>query len=342
MALTPLEALNKVVENSVVDLRKTGATTLSTLMANNRLATTRKTNMDWDVVFDGTGTKVVGINDENTSTDGEDNTVPANLRIGNYRISHKFRVTRTEIQEASEIAPEDLKGLFDDKIQSGLNQMVRKLNEYIWTGDGTAATAGMIGLNKVLDGTYNYAGVNSATYPAWTAPKLTNATPRDLTRALLLKFDTMTYEEEVYYNYLTCKANMYEKYINVFDSIMGASAVANNTQSPNGVKTVELGHGDAYYNGQPLVREKYAPDGSMIFMDIDGIQLVTFDDFTKPGMASADDLNRVVSSKVGGMNVNMFMHKSNIPNILQFEMYIIPQLKVKNRRVVQAIDKLNV
>lgn len=348
MALTPLEAMNKVVENSVVDLRSNRVTTLANMQAANRFRTIKKTNIDWDVVVEGGGTAWVGIEAEDLTNNGEDNTVPANLRIGQYRLKHTFTISRTAIQEALTLAPTDLKNLFQEKLDTGILQLAKQMNDVIWNGDGTAAKGGVIGLNKVMDNTASYAGISTATMPKWVCPTLTNATPRALTRDLLLDFDYMEDLEEVNYNYISVNPSVAKTYTKVFDQLAGAGAIAYTPKSTGStsVQNVELGHGDIYYKGSPIVKENKQQPGQMVFMDMSQIWLYTFDMATDPDVTSGisktgdAEFGRIVSSMVNGMQVNMSELPSNVPTVKKFELFVVPQLRVRNRRAIQVIDKL--
>lgn len=346
MALTPLEAMNKVVENSVVDLRSNRVTTLANLQAKDRFRTIKKTNIDWDVVVEGGGTSWVGIEQEDLTNNGEDNTVPANLRIGQYRLKHTFTISRTAIQEALTLAPTDLKNLFQEKIDTGVLQLAKQINDVIWNGDGTAAKGGVIGLNKVMDNTYNYAGISPTTYTKWVCPTLTNATNRALNRDLLLDFDYMTDLEEVNYNYISVNPSVAKTYVKIFDAIAGGAAIPQKGLDSKGAPNIELGHGDIYYNGSPIVKENRQANNQMVFMDMSQVLLYTFDLSTDPDVTSGTsktgdaEYGRIVSSMVNGMQVNMSELPSNIPTVKKFEMFTVPQLRVRNRRAIQVIDKL--
>ena len=355
MASTPVEVLNKVVENSVVDLRLVSARTLANLYNAGRVKTYDATTINWDVVVGGAGVSIEPVTQDGSDTP-QDVTVPASITMGTHKVKYQFPISRIAIKEARRRAPQDLQDLFGTTITGGLIQLMRTINTLIWTGDGTPTSANIIGINKILDPTYAYAGVNNTLYPAWNALVQANGgTQRPLSRDMLLRMEKNVMIQETYYNYVTMHPNMGMAYTQLFDSLGGSSIFTNlpasapygqqGTES-NGdeFKRVDLGHGNRYYNSFPIIEDPLEPDNQMVFMNMQDVELFTFDMSANPAANNTDGYDDeyapVASSKVNGMNVHIAQLPSNNSTQLRFEMFVLPQLRVKNRKSLMVIKDL--
>jgi hypothetical protein len=167
-SLTPVEALNKILDNRVASTRITGTRTLSNMALAGRVVEVRKTNIDWPVVLGGEVASVGSVDADTTGTASAD-TKACNLKIGGYRIFHLFDLSRVAIQEARSVGPGELSNLFGTTLDIGINAIARKLNGYIYTGLGQTAQAEVVGLGAVLDNGATYATIDPATYDSWKA-----------------------------------------------------------------------------------------------------------------------------------------------------------------------------
>lgn len=337
MPLTSIEVLNKVVESRVAETRLTSATFLAQLYAGNRMGTRTNTSIDWDVSVSGGGAAIEAVTADGANTP-TDNTVPANLRIGRYRVKHQFSLSRVEMAEAATRAPEDLQDLFNAHVDRGLTHLTRATNTLLYTGDGSAASGEVIGLNRIADNTFAYAGINPVTYPAWTALVSTNATARALTKNILLEHDQFVKENEATYDFILCSPSMGTSYNKLFDNIGGGSVLAQNT-GPNGLRNVELGYGVRTYMGRPIIEDPACPAGRLYFMNLSDITLFTFDLADSP-TPRAQPETPVASTRAWGMNINVAELPSNNSAKRTFEMYVLPQLRLYNRKSLQLIGNL--
>merc|ERR1712178_659763 len=122
----------------------------------------------------------------NADVDGEGNTEPASLSIGQSAITHVFDLSKVEVEMAANVGVEAIKDLFKSHLDRGRTKILRDLNKAILDGDGTLSNScRVIGFDKIVDPTYNYAGINRTTYTRWRSPQLINGgTPRNLTVSL--------------------------------------------------------------------------------------------------------------------------------------------------------------
>lgn len=339
MPLTPLEALNKVVDDQVTDLRLVAAKTLQNLRNAGRIKIVRHTQLNRDVVIDTSSAAWEPITQDGADSD-LDTTVPGLWSFGTHRLKHQFRISRIAISEAKERAPGELKDLFAGEVNTGLIKITRDLNKAIFLGDGTATYGNFLGLTKVLEDSFAYAGINPVTYPAWKAIQTivgTSGAPVAFTRDMMLDHDQKVSEAEQVYNYVTMSPSTAKTYTKLFDSLGGAGALASVAESEEtGIKRIELGHGGRYWNGIPIVEDTMCLPNSIITMNTNDIELFTFDAATTPAPMSQSE-TQIVSNKSLGVAINIAELPSNNSAVRKFEMFCIPQMRVKNRRGVQAI-----
>lgn len=344
MAYTPLEALNKVVEDRVAKVRLTGFRTLANLADMGRVRTWRRTNFDWDADIGPASTAWESMLNNGAST-AIGTTVPANLKIGQYRLKHQFDISRVAITEAANIAPADLADLFGTYTDRALNAIFRQLNIAIWQGDGTSTWGGMIGLTKVLDPTYAYAGIDPSIYPLWKSITLSNGgTGRAFSRQLMLNLDQAVQENEAMYNMVITTPSVATTYVTAFDTIAGSYSTVNPTQDNTGKISVDLGHGGRYYNGYPLVEDYLATlggsNGHITMMDANSVWVNLFDLSKGPDSPNMGD--RLIVNESYGIPVHIAELPSSNSAVRTFEFFVLPQLQVINRKMVQSIKDLNV
>lgn len=339
MALTPLEALNKVVEDRVAKTQLTSAVFLQKLYEAGRMQTKRNTTIDWDVEVGGGEAAWEPITQDGADT-ATDNTIPAQMRIGRYRCKHQFRISKVDIAEAATRAPSDLSDLFGAQIDRGLLQVIRKLNAALFTGDGTAAFGEMVGLGKVIDDTFAYAGINPVTYEAWKViSSLNGGVLRDATRDIFMKHDEKVRLAETTYDTIITNPTMATKYNSVFNLNAGAMSMVDKA-GQSGLKQADLGYGIRTYNGRPIIEDPMCQGNRFYFMNLADVDLFTFDMATNPAPASQNE-SPIVSTKAWGMNINLSELPSNNSAMKKYEMYVLPQLRVFNRKSIQVLGDLN-
>lgn len=337
MPLTPQEVLNKIVEDRVADLRLTSAKFVSNLADRGRNAIKTDTNINWTVNGGGAVVHWEPVTQDGTN-DNTDNAYPANLRIGNYRLKHQFPISRVAIAEAATRAPEDLADLFENQVRSGILNIGRELNKALYLADGTAAYGEMVGLAKIQDNSFAYAGVSPVTVPSWKVLDIphptTPGTARPLSKDLLLDLDRRVAEYETYYDFIITSPTTAMKYNQLFDSLAGAGSQSLGTDGA--FKRVDLGHGGRFYNGTPIVEDPMCPVGVMYFLNLSEFTMYSFALADRPTPKLAPERK----TSVFGMNLNIAELPSNNSAVRKFELYVLPQLRCFNRRYVTVLRDL--
>lgn len=317
----------------------TSAIFLQQLYSASRMSSKTNTTIDWDVSVDGGNAAIEPVTADGANT-ATDNTVPANLRIGRYRIKHQFSLSRVDLSEAASRAPQELQNLFNAHVDRGLNHLLRSLNQLLFTGDGTAASGEVVGLSKILDNSYAYANISPVAYPAWQTIKSTGTpagTNRALTKNILLKHDELTKIQETSWDMIICNPAMGTTYNQLFDGIGGGMVVVKGDQGA--LQGVELGHGVRTYMGRPIIEDPMCPGNQLIFMQSSDLELFTFDLSTNPSPMSQVERS-VASTKAWGLIINVAELPSNNSAKRTFELYVLPQFRVYNRKSIQVIADL--
>lgn len=334
MPLTPIEALNKVVEDRVAKAKLTGFRTLANLADKGRIQTIRKTNLDWDVEVGGAAAawEAVTVNGSATATD---DVVPANLRVGTHRVKHQFNISKIAMQEAASLAPEELANLLGAHTDRAVNAIMRKINIAIYQGDGTATFGNVIGLDKVADNTASYAGISPITYPSWQALRNTNATPRAFTRDIMLDVDQMVAENEAMYDFVVTTPATAKSYVKVFDTLAGNLAVMQPSDDGRTLPSVDLGHSGRYYNGYAMVEDYQASASSIYLLNLMDITLHCFELGVNPEGLGQHSINSSY-----GLPIHIAELPSSNSAVRTFEFFVLPQLQVYNRKSLIKIDQL--
>ena len=341
MAYSSSQIIAKIIEENVPDLRLKNAVFLDYLSAKGCVVKGDHTDLYWDAIASGSSTGTVPM-----STAGTDQTtgdaVQASLGVGAYKVYHQFTVGLLDLQNASAAGVGKLKNLFRQNVKGGMIQIRRQLNSYLWNADGTAANGGIVGLAKVLDPTYAYAGIDPVAYPQWTPILAAAAAPRNLTRQILYDFSRILEEQEAYHEALFCTPTMAQTYNNLFDNVAGINAI----QLAQKEDMVDLGYSMRAYNGAPLLTDPMMPNGQIVGINHNDIELITMnltnaDQGEISSMGLMNNISSLASADVGGLQVNVALLPQSNPGQVTFQMFVLPQLKVTNRRSVQAITKLN-
>ena len=340
MAYSSTQVLAKIIEEVCPDLRLKNAVFLDYLSRKGCVKRGDHTDLYWNAIASGSQTATASMSVAgNDLTTGD--AIQATLGIGANKIYHQFSVSLVDMKNAQAAGVGKLKNLFKQNITSGMLAIRRQLNTYLWNADGTAASAGIVGMSQVLNNTLPYANIDPANYSQWQAITQTNATPRALTRNLLYDFSRSLEEQEVYHDTLFCAPTMAQTYNVLFDNVAGINSV----MEKSATSEVDLGFNMRAYNGAPLVTDPQMPTGQIIGVNSNDVTLLSMD------LADADqgqidtmglknNLTSMASAEVGGLVINVALLPMSNPGIIRFQLLVLPQLKVHNRRSIQGIMNL--
>jgi hypothetical protein len=296
--------------------------------------------MNWNVIATDSAVAVAAMSvagvDQNTG-----DTIQANLGIGSYKVYHQFSLNRVELVDARRRGTNNIKRLFSHHIKAGLLTIRKKINNLIWTGTGIAADGGFVGFPVVLDPAVPYANIDPVAYPNWVPILDTSGANRALTRKILYDFHRVLQLEEVMYNTIVTSPLTSQVYNELFDTIAGNYQISGVTTR----SAVDLAPGERHYDGVPIKTDKDCPVGQIVTFDSSCVELMSFDlaDADAGQLASfglKDNFNTIASAEVGGLRINVALLPQTNPGTLTFQMFTIPQMKVENRRMVQAIRAL--
>lgn len=336
--LTPQGILNVVFD----DVAKTRLTQARTLRNLDRYAmSTRKTVINWVVDKGGGGVAIESMSSDGAATT-TDSTIPATLPIGNYRLKHQFTLNIVDVVEAMASAPDALKNLFLNHIMRGATHILREANRLIYAGTGSNGDGQVYGINYVADPTNVYAGINPATHTTWVPQVLTNATPRALTKSLLMKVDEAVSIAETGYDLILTHPATATKYNEVFDSYQSGSGVlAPQSVDERGFTRVDLGRSMRTYMGIPIVEDSMCPTGVMYFINSADFNLFSFNVGTDNKLSTVE-AGEDAPVDLYGLQLFMGELPSNNTAARKFELFTIPQLRVFNRKSLTVLNQLTV
>lgn len=341
MPFSSTAVLKKLIEERVPDLRLQNAKTLSYLSARGQVKAGTNSDLYWDVI--NAGSTVVGAPmttagvNQNTG-----NTVQAALSIGGSKYYHQFSVLRTDMKNAQAAGVGKLRQLFRLHIDAGILEIRRKVNQSIWTGDGTDAHGGIVGMQRVLAAASPYANLDPATITNWVPIVDSNATARALSRDLLYNLTRIQQEQEVSTDVYFISPTMAQTYQKLFDTIAGQYSIAGVEGSG---RNTDLGYNVMSYQGCPVLTDPMAPSGQFVGFMTSAVELITYDlsnadQGELKALGQKDNFETISSADVDGLRVNVALLPETNPGQVTFQMFVVPQLRVTNRRMVQGITNL--
>lgn len=166
---------------------------------------------------------------------------------------------RTSLGSASQLI-----ALFDAEVMSSMTKLAEKVNEDLWVGDGTdGSNASIVGfLGGALEGAGStYAGIARNSYPLWAGNiDATGGVSRPLTHDLMAKMEnTINSASGMSPNLIVCDDAVWVKYQGLFTSGIRADAL--------GTPHLDAGSTVLYFQGVPVVRDRQAPLGTMLFLN---------------------------------------------------------------------------
>ncbi|MBE9178681.1 phage major capsid protein [Oculatella sp. LEGE 06141] len=327
--LAPVEALSLLIEEEIEKVEFRPFTLLSNLLKEDEY----QSQVKWDVTLGG-GQAHGRATTADASTDNADATKQANLPIGDRVLGHGFQVLRNKIAEAKRTGPGALKALFGMHIERAFEIIPFELNKAIYTGDGTAASHGIYGLNNVLTNPA-YAGIATATYPDWAATVMANGgTGRNLSKALMDGVDTAVKRRGMTYTHIYTTPEIIKKYEDTFNAERSLTV-----NQLNGI--ADVGFSGHAYRRVPIIEDTACPDGTVFFLDFRKLKLKTY------ALGEVKDENgRVVGAmtnaqKTMGMNFLVAELKNRNPHLLEMEISLQAQFQIRQPKCVAALKDIN-
>jgi hypothetical protein len=342
--ITPAEALSVIVDDRVATSKVIYDRLVSDLIAAGRVVPAYETLHTWDVDVGGeTATGADNDGTPSTTNDTSGNTVPRTLPIAAQRIKYRFSISRIKMKDAAKNGPLALRNLLGATVDRGISAIMQKLNAMLYTGTGNTASGGVIGLNAVIDNTADYASHPSVTYAdinsvtMWNAINLNNGgTPRALTRLLFYNLDKAAEIRQSRYNYIITHPDVWEKYTVLFDEITGEMSAPNASAGGSGPLPVELGHTGRQYRGIEIRTDPACPNTLIHFLNMMDVELQMMELPMAEPSYGPHSISRAL-----GLPLHITEYAPDEPTQYHFEMYILPQLKVFNRKSSLAITDLN-
>lgn len=220
-------------------------------------------NVAWDISV-GTGTGQVFDDGADVGVFNTDTQVLATLQWGEY--GDAFKLTG-RAEDVAQFSRTDLGQTFFFKMNEARERAAKKINDDIWTGDGSGSPQKIFGITASggpMDSTGSYGGQSRVTYPQWQGIKLGNGgIPRSIS------LDTIEYGLEQSYiasgknpTYGVTTANVWRLLCQLVDDDRRTNY---DTQIRGEVIGVKLGYNAVEVNGIPVFRDISVPKGNLVF-----------------------------------------------------------------------------
>ncbi len=233
-------------------------------------------NLAWDVELDDAS---AGNFDEGADLDpGEldfDRVLPAVLPWGQYRAA--FQLSNLEINAArANIGNAGaLEDIFGERVLGKAAKLLSIINAdmYTGTGTGTGSSPNIVGLVTALAATGYYATIDKGTYTSFAGIVSANGgTPRALTRALLSAAEAAGFVASNFSpTALLTTAGIATKYEGLFQEVQRIMS------DGGGVPSVDLSTKQLFWRGAPIVRDRQAPTGDVLMVDVGELALHVLD-----------------------------------------------------------------
>jgi len=277
----------------------------------------------------------------NPTVQATDQVVGASLPIGDYVIDHTFSILITKLTELGNLpdllAPRALRSLFTAHIDTAFKVIYPKLNQLIWTGTGAADTTNLnvFGMESVIAAA-PYANINPATYPLWASYVNANAgTARPLSKELFAAVEVDMFERGTFYNAIITTGRIAELYKTLYE-------VSEQHTPMGGDGIADIGYTGLAYKGVPIRKDKDCPEGTLWFVNTGDVELHTFAQgnygLADPG---AYEMSTVTDpTKSEGLNFLVGQLPRTNPQSVSYNISIMPQLKVHDRRAFSVITDI--
>lgn len=165
------------------------------------------------------------------------------------------------------------------------------------------------------------------------------ATLRDFNRDLMLDLDQLVQDAETSYDYVTMNPITAKHYVKEWEDVAnGLSLPVAGAEA--GLKTADLGFGGKAFSTLPIAEDRDVPNGTIWTMDMSKIELLVYQLPQNPNEQGMDEGVLAVNTSYG-IPIYIMEHNLNHPLKRTFELFVIPQLKVRSRKAIQVIDNLN-
>jgi hypothetical protein len=332
--LVPLDLLRNEIQAGIAETKIKQYPMLNSI----RKESAYTTSLDWPVSIGGAETYGRSTSQNPSTSTATDSNFQASLPIGSRVLEHKMTIDLTQATQALMIAPAALRNMYRAKIDAGMDALMKQLEQLIYTGDGTAASHGIVGLDvamsNVVSGTPStdiYAGLDGVAYPGWSAFVSTAGSNRALSTALMRATASGQGKLGGTYNLILTTYDLADSMEALFESRLAVNQAGG---------TTDLGFTGLSYQQRPVKKSVYCPSNNVYFLNTQDVILHSYaiqpaiSSITMPGGAS-----EVVNA--AGVNILMTRMPQLNPHSVDVILSVQPQLQVFNRHSIAALKKVN-
>jgi len=174
----------------------------------------------------------------------------------------------------------------------------------------------------------------TAATTARTAADASRATAVAFTRTRMLDLDVIIANQESMYDMVLMTPATARDYAKEFDTLGTTQGRSILKTADDRLPTIDLGHGGKFYNGYPVIEDPQCTPGVIYLLNSQDVALhfLQLPNGTEEGSVGKHTVNLAY-----GIPIHIYEATPKAPTVRSFEMFILPQLRVVNRKSVAAI-----
>lgn len=229
----------------------------------------------WDVETSG-ATAVNFAEGADVSGFSYDPIQPATLPYGMYQSS--FELTNLVLNAAAASLsggqPREVGKLVEERIYGALTKIASNINADLFngTGSGTGGNPSIIGFSSALIDTGSYAGISTTSYTEFASTIVGNGgTPRPLTLDLMSQVEAAIYiASGKQVTSVVGDPGVIRRYEGLFNESQRVELAG---RAPGAMVSAGYPPGTMYWRGIPVIRDRNAPTGSLLFICDDNAEI---------------------------------------------------------------------
>ena len=301
-----------------------------TLLSLLRKESTAQRRIEVPLQIGGAASNIRAYGTEVSAQDSSSTTV-GTLNLGEFLIDHTMTIRVDQFTEAVNHGKLAVNDLFQIKTEEAILSIFRRLGGLVYTGDGTSGSAGIFGLNNIIDSAI-YAGINSATHTKWLGSTFANGnTPRKLNRAILQNAEVAVANKEGSTTAIITTKAVEETLKSIYQNL-GIYQLGEGNAGNLGLKRIT-------YQGLDVYTDINCPAGSMYLVNLPTLGMKFYD--VRIG-ANSYVRERYQSVVVGGVPfVISDVSNPAFPEVFRYNISTSPQMWTAYRNSQAVIRDLS-
>ncbi|MBW4525106.1 MAG: phage major capsid protein [Phormidium tanganyikae FI6-MK23] len=326
--LAPLDLLRSEIQSGIAETKIKEYPLLNRVQKRDAY----QTAIHWPVSV-GTGNTYGRATSETPNQNSTtDTNLQASLPIGSRVLEHKFSIDLTQATQALRIAPQALRNLYRGKLEAGMDALMKQLETLLYTGDGSNASHGIVGLNRAMSNavtgppaTNRYAEIDGVAFPGWTSHNETAGANRALTTDLLRAATTGQGKLGGNFDYVLTTFDLADAMEKIFETRLAVNRMGG---------SFDLSFTGLTYKDREVHKSIYTPDRSIYFLNTSDLYLHTY--ALAPALSTMPGGDsQVVNAQ--GLNILLTRMPQTNPHAIDMILSVQAQFQLQNRKSACAL-----